>query len=111
MAAMEQVTIIIAILSFICLGLSLWQTSKLATLAANSPGIGRILFFSQISLKVWAAMVLPYLVVNTSFPDWSRGHENFQLGVRLILGVYLIVQPIVVNVALWRWKRKGNSGY
>lgn len=106
---MEQVTVIVAVIASFFLGLSIWQLSRLALLAVHRPGIGRIVFLSQTSLKVWAAMVLPYLVVNTSFPDWSRGHENFQLGVRLILGVYLIVQSIVVNVALWRWKRKPDG--
>lgn len=108
---MEQVTVITAIVSLFFLGLSIWQTSRLAILAIDRPGIGRILFLSQASLKLWAALVLAYFVVNTTYPGWARDSDTARLTVRLSLGVYLIVQPIAVNIALWRWKRKEAGGY
>lgn len=108
---MEQVTVITAIVSFIFLGISIWQTSRLAILAIHRPGIGRILFLSQASLKLWAGMVLLFFVVNTTYPGWAGDSDVLRLGVRLFLGVYLVVQPIAVNVAEWRWKRKEAGGY
>lgn len=106
---MEQVTVITASVAFFALLFSIWQTSRLAVLAIHRPGIGRVLFLSQASLKLWAGMVLVFFIVNTVFPNWNRGNETLRLVVRLTLGVYLVVQPIAVNIAVWRWKRRDDG--
>lgn len=102
---MEKLVIVIAIAAFFALGFSIYQLSRLTLLAVSKPGIGRIVFLSHTSLKLWAALVLTYFILNTLLPDWAGGVEDkFRLSVRLFLGVYLLVQPIAVNIAVWRWR-------
>lgn len=109
-ASMEQVTVLVALLASLALGYSIWQLSQLAVLSVRQPGIGRILFLSHTSLKVWAALVLAYFIVNTTYPGWAGDGEMPRLAIRLLLGVYLLVQPLAVNIALWRWKRSDDYG-
>ena len=109
-ASMEQVTVLVAILASLALGYSIRQLSQLAILSIRQPGIGRILFLSHTSLKLWAALVLAYFIVNSTFPGWAGDDALPRLAIRLFLGVYLLVQPIAVNIALWRWKRSDDYG-
>ena len=107
---MEQVIVLVAIIAALALALSIWQTSRLTVLAVGKPGIGRVIFLSLASLKLWAGMVLVFFIVNTLHPNWAGDSDKLRLGVRLFLGVYLVVQPLVVNIAVWRWKYNGGNG-
>src|SRR5690242_5513328 len=104
---MEKVTTLFACLAALALLLSIVQTSRLTVLAVGQPGIGRILFLSIASLKLWAMLVLLYFLVNTLVPDkFGLLTDSIRLKIRTFLALYLLVQPLIVNVALWRWRRK-----
>lgn len=68
----------------------------------RQPGIGRILFRSLYTLKLWAALVLVYFVVNTFWPDFFT---PYRLPIRLLLGVGLVAQTIMVDISYRKWMR------
>lgn len=72
------------------------------------PGIGRILFFSLLTLKVWVALVLGWftLVLVAASVVPLRAWRNW---VYLSLIAYIGVQAVGVSVALWRWRRAAKQ--
>lgn len=98
---MEVITVIVATFAFLALALSVWQVGHLTLLAIDQPGIGRIIFVSIVSLKLWAAMVVAYFLVGQVWPHLLS--HSFRFWFRLLLAVYLFVHPVALNVALWRW--------
>lgn len=76
-------------------------------LNVKSPGIGRILFCSLISLKVWAALVLVYFFINTYVPTLLA---DYRFEIRLFFNIYLVVQPIAVGIAFARWQFTPPAG-
>lgn len=99
---MEAVVVVLIIVALIALILSVFQIGRLTILSIRQPGIGRILFLSMASLKAWAATFLFLVLLNYFDPQLigATGRLWFNLG----LAVYLCLQPIVVNVAVWRWE-------
>jgi hypothetical protein len=78
-------------------------TLRYAVLGVRRPGMGRILFWSLISLKVWAGAVLSYFSFLAIFPGVLLRPQR--LWIAACLAVYLVVQGIGVNVALYSWRR------
>lgn len=110
MVGMEVLTIGTGVVATLALLLSLGQTWKLALLATHQPGIGRVIFWSIASLKVWAALVLIFFMANTLYPGWAGDNAYIRVGIRLTLGVYLVVQTVAVNIAVWRWGKSDYTG-
>jgi hypothetical protein len=70
------------------------------------PGIGRILFFALLSLKVFVAGVLCWFAVVIAFPALPlRAVRDW---VYFALVIYQGVQAIGVVIALWRWGRPND---
>lgn len=69
-------------------------------------GIGRILFFALLTLKLFVAGVFGWFVLVIAFPHLPlRAMRNW---VYLGLIVYEGAQAVGVVVALWRWRRQGR---
>lgn len=101
---MEALTIMLAVAAFAALFVSIIQIGSLTVLAVGKPGIGRVLFLTLVSLKLWAGAILCYFLIGVFWPGiLSRDTRGW---VRLWLAVYLVVHPIGVNIAVWRWKHK-----
>jgi hypothetical protein len=77
-------------------------TLRYAMWSVRRPGIGRILLWALVSLKVWAALVLSYFSFLAAFPGVLQ--RPARLWVAALLALYLVVQGIGVNVALYRWR-------
>jgi hypothetical protein len=72
----------------------------------RSRGMGRIVYFSLVSLKTWVALVLVYFSVVIVAPALLPRERRIRCA--LALAGYLVVQSATVNVAYWRWWRKGE---
>lgn len=116
---MEKVMSIVPVVAWVSLTLSLVQTFLLLREASGPeldhllgfsvlpPGIGRIVFLALAALKLWAALVLGFFLLNTLRPGWLGDHNNtLRVSIRLFFGVYLVVQPIAVNIALYLWRKQ-----
>lgn len=77
----------------------LWRMA----LWVRTPGIGRILFFALLVLKIWVALVLGWFTLILAAPGLPlRAVRDW---VYLGLIAYVGCQAIGVSVALWRWRR------
>lgn len=85
--------------------LGLFYTTLLSGSVFRVHGLGRILYFAHASLKLWAGAASLFFVVNTLFPNWSDDAGNVRLGIRLALGVYLLLQALAVDISLYRWRK------
>jgi hypothetical protein len=74
----------------------------------RTPGIGRIIFFGWMSLKLWVALLLGWftLVLSTP-PGFLRAVQPW---VYLALILYAGAQSFAVSVALARWRGWGRWG-
>lgn len=91
---------VLVFLAWVGLGLTLLQTFLLLP-AARIPGIGRILFLSLASLKLWVALFLGYILLGTATGGVPVEQRRI---INMLFALYLVVQPVVVNIALWRWR-------
>ena len=103
---MEQLMVVLVLLAWVGLLVTLVQTRMLMP-AARVPGIGRILFLSLASLKLWVALFLGYILLGSLVGGVPR---EYRLYLNALFALYLVVQPVGVNVALWRWKRNDGHG-
>lgn len=100
---MEALIIITSALTVPGLLYALYQTYLLmGTLAV--PGIGRIFFLNMASLEVWAILVIAWFLLNNFFPDWADADSLSRSGARLFFVVYLVLQTLGMNIALYRWR-------
>lgn len=102
----EALTVFLAIIAFLSLISSTVQVWTL-TLFVREPGIGRIVFWSLATLKLWAAFILLDFIVAVFFPPVVVVHRD---AIRIFLAVYLVLQAILVNAALLRWRFKKYAG-
>jgi hypothetical protein len=74
--------------------------------AWKAAGLPRIAMFGWASLKAWVVLFLFLSLVLA--PAIARGYVGARIVpyLNLFLILYLIVQPVAVNVAIWRWDRK-----
>ncbi len=75
-------------------------------IAVKSEGIGRISLLSWASLKAWVVVFL--LLTLILAPAIARGYLRREIVpfLNLALILYLLIQPLAVNVAISRWDRK-----
>lgn len=71
--------------------------------AVREPGAPRIWFLSLVTLKLWIAFFLGYLLLNTTPWPVPRPWRN---PIVLGLAVYLVAQSVGVNIAFMRWWRR-----
>lgn len=98
---METLIWLLVAVASLSIFVSILQISKLTFLAVQQPGIGRILFLTIVSLKLWAEALLLYLLNNAV--GIFRLHRELRVDISLILAVYLVIHAITVNVSVWRW--------
>ncbi len=101
---MEALIVGLIITALVALVVSVVQISGLTILAIRQPGIGRILFLSITSLKAWAAAFLVLTLLFYFFPNLASRQTRLLFNTGLAL--YLVLQPIVVNIAVYRWKHE-----
>lgn len=70
----------------------------------RQPGIGRILFFALLTLKLFVAGVFGWFTLVIAFPHLPLRAIRDSVYFGLI--VYEGVQAVGVIVALWRWRRR-----
>lgn len=71
------------------------------------PGIGRLIFFSLLTIKLWVALALGWFTAVLAVPGLPlRAVRDY---VYLGLFVYLALQATGVFVALVRWRRRRDE--
>lgn len=108
----ERTIIALAISALALIMLTVLRVSQLtrASERARKPGIIRVLFLSWLSLKLWVALILIYILINTFWP-LLLGPSNSdppRLWIRLVLAAYLVFHPVSVLIALERWRDPGR---
>lgn len=98
----ESLIALAALFAWVGIVISLIQLYQLGA-ALRVPGAGRIFYLADVSLKLWAAGYLGWVVIAATFQPWDR---TARLVVNLGFAVYLVVQSLIVNIALWRWRKK-----
>lgn len=82
--------------------LSVAQMLLLTFWVRREVGLGRILFFGLLALKSWCAIVLIISLLATGNPGYLP--EQAKAIQRVILATSLLVETVVTNVALVRWR-------
>lgn len=105
---MEVLVVVLAILSAFSQGAALAQIWRLAR-EVRTPGIGRILFVTLMSFKIWSLIMIAYFVTNSLIPGFFGENVNSptRVSIRLFLVLYLVWQPVLLNIAIYRWRKRG----
>ena len=101
MVALEAVIIHALVpVALIALVISTIQAAYLTVLVVGQSRIGRVLFLSILSLKVWVAVFLGLTLALAINPHLFTPNQIKHLNLGLL--AYLVFQPIITSIALWR---------